>query len=1176
MIILFPEMQTLQLALTSGLIPEGVAAAPAEFATDDEGRVWVKSEIEIGPAARTDLKQLGVSFRKSLRGASSDPTAVTCWPQILPLEKVSQANSSQNGPTERTPVLFDLPESANLGEVVSEMLRLGNDRQSFRQQQTPAGVRTLLQVKGPPYYTLLRAIDDLDGARAPRAFIEQSPRVWVQYGYRHPLADRIQPSPGTFLLLSPPSEWTAIEEGKFRDIYEALRFTIPAKPIEWEARELEQRLKVRLRLVRGGSEDPAELWVLSEKGIGQLEDLVRSSDDRLISRLAFAVGTSPEKHDDRVLVVKVRPGKEPPPVLVLDGVACRSYLRIPNLFLPVGHRLHPPLRRDAVKKLLAADANLDTWLLPGADGQFVPQSLPDNAFRPLADWVDYVLDTSRNALTTWMESMQFDFESFVCPDEGPDLSPPARQRPREADKREAGSAPPRRSSKPSAAGAPARETMQGPRKPTAPARRRTAAVLPPSELQLKLETLEEEFRRMPGPLDSPERVPIWRELGELHLALGHKSEGAICHVNGLWEQPAFPEEWIADWFEGETGTEQSSPLAGDEFQSAISAERPTPVQLNLIAVHLIRAAYGRTPALENLRDQLGRIFKQLERFESFLPMKVAWLAWLGYVRLSGNDLLTLARTRDRMLERLHQQGPSPELDLPSFLRSTGPGQGGPVRFVQEAMRNLRERVQNWIQRELSDRSTTGKGQTAAYADLMLAYGLARVGLARECQELLEKTERQLLSKKNANLVHEWLFDAFRFRITQAREGKSRAGSLPEELMKPLVEKTIDSNLVYIIDSLRAKSKILQPYEQVSAQTRFLSSLNHSSLQADVEHLSDIENRVELAARVRELLDEHGGEMPLSNPQEAQPKLPLGSTTAQVPNHHVLLSALLPYSPRLGEAHANELLNEVHPVLEALANPSQQAVLLDKALFVAAHFGQAIYVRQYVEQLHSLFESAGSSETAGVFGILLGQSFRGLRKLGMRDEISSLLDHMDRLIEAGRFESPPESAPKRKKAKSVKSKPEEEQELARKMDAMTLRLNLASGWFYFGNDERAHAILDEVGAFLYQEKSLRHHLRRALVRQYASALEHAPMEVAIPKLEEIFEKLSGITKGFGAGIQDNYYAYELLEIVESVVLALVSDDMTLDPKARRLMEELEFSIRKRIHRDMDQARRDSGV
>jgi hypothetical protein len=194
---------------------------------------------------------------------------------------------------------------------------------------------------------------------------------------------------------------------------------------------------------------------------------------------------------------------------------------------------------------------------------------------------------------------------------------------------------------------------------------------------------------------------------------------------------------------------------------------------------------------------------------------------------------------------------------------------------------------------------------------------------------------------------------------------------------------------------------------------------------------------------------------------------------------------------------------------------------------------------------------------------------------MRGEISALLEQIDRLVQANRFEGPPNNAPQGKRAKSLKlSQPPEELALSRKMDAMTLRLNLAAGWFYFGNDERAQTILEEVAQFLYQERNLRHHLRRGFARRYAQAIEHAPLEVALPKFAEMFEKLTHVTKGFGAGIQDQYYAYELLEIVEAIVLAMVSDDMTLDPKARRLMEEVEFSIRRRVHRDMEQARHHS--
>ena len=56
---------------------------------------------------------------------------------------------------EKTPVLFEL-EEGQLAEVATEILRLGNDRQSFRWLDAAGESKALLRVIGPPYYTLLR------------------------------------------------------------------------------------------------------------------------------------------------------------------------------------------------------------------------------------------------------------------------------------------------------------------------------------------------------------------------------------------------------------------------------------------------------------------------------------------------------------------------------------------------------------------------------------------------------------------------------------------------------------------------------------------------------------------------------------------------------------------------------------------------------------------------------------------------------------------------------------------------------------------------------------------------------------------------------------------------------------------------------------------------------------
>ena len=171
-----------------------------------------------------------------------------------------------------------------------------------------------------------------------------------------------------------------------------------------------------VRLARGAVNEAAELWVVRDRAVDQLDELVRHADDRLVARLAFAVAEAGDGGEPTV-VVRARPSKLAPPVLVLDGVGYRSYLRLANLFLPVGTRLHPPLRRDAVARLLASDPTRVTWLAPRSGGGFMPESLPEESFRPLDQWVDYVLDCEHRPLEAWVRSARFDFEPFVCGEE---------------------------------------------------------------------------------------------------------------------------------------------------------------------------------------------------------------------------------------------------------------------------------------------------------------------------------------------------------------------------------------------------------------------------------------------------------------------------------------------------------------------------------------------------------------------------------------------------------------------------------------------------------------------------------------------------------------------------------------------------------------------------------------
>src|SRR5262249_37744522 len=126
MILKFPDLATLQLALTSSAVPPGVSQAAAVAGFDDQLQVGVESSAALAKAAQNELKRLGVQVCRS-SGADLS-TEVGSWLELLPL----QPDPDPLLGLEQTPVLFDLADGEQLARLATEILRLGNDRQSFR------------------------------------------------------------------------------------------------------------------------------------------------------------------------------------------------------------------------------------------------------------------------------------------------------------------------------------------------------------------------------------------------------------------------------------------------------------------------------------------------------------------------------------------------------------------------------------------------------------------------------------------------------------------------------------------------------------------------------------------------------------------------------------------------------------------------------------------------------------------------------------------------------------------------------------------------------------------------------------------------------------------------------------------------------------------------------------
>jgi hypothetical protein len=1149
MILKFPDLATLRLALTTEAVPLAMAQAPAVAGFDDQDQVWVETAGSLPRGNQNELKRLGAQSVRS--SGASLKTEVSCWPEMLPLEK-------DRGPVERldtTPVLFDLPSGEALAELVLEVLRLGNERQGFRWLEADGGkagngpVRGLLRVVGPPYYSLLRALDRQGREDAPVAYLERAPRIWVELGYNHPLVQHIKAPAGKILLMRPPRQWSVLKDEPFRDIYEVLEIALPDAPAAWRDAPLKAHLSVAPVLRSGGAAEGAELWVLRDDPIKQLNDFVQNADDALLQRLAFAVG---EHHGAKTIVVRVRQSKQAPPVLVLKAEAYKHYLKLPNLFLPVGTRLHPPLRRDVVRKLLAEDTNQITWLQPGPDGTFSPQGLPEESFRPLFDWIDYVLDHDRVPLQAWVQAAQFDFEPFICEEEqeGKPKKPPSPERPKGGRSERGG-----RDYGPADAPTVEFRVVEDEGEEAAPALDDFAAAVKaePSELQKQARALEERFLALEGGLDAPERQALWPEIARLRAALGDTDDAGACWMSALWERDEPLHAWTWAWFCAEAARvptreegaqtirpwvarvsapgAKSRELTTDELDRLLNFEGdPGAADLRALAAYIVWAA-RQSPPPAALVQRLSPVSRFLEKNERLLPVRAVWLAWAHLAQLSQGDVLGLARARDRLLERLYHSGLRPEQDLPSFLRFAGQPTSQRFRAVRQWLTDLGDGAQAWIANVSGKGALYPSAQTAAYVDLIFAFGLARLGESDAARALLNRATAALGKKDDA---HQWLLGAFKYRILQALEGKPHTGPLPEGDLELL--ESMERLLRYVVDRLRKHSHILEPDQRINPYRHWGARI--SDFERALTELTDVTDRDELARRVEELLAE-------------VPKGPKGTE----PRSRVL-KAGLEVAPRVGEDFARKLLDQAIPCYDLLPEPKDlpavmdQASFLEKALFVAGHFGRTEHVHPLVARFQRMLQGQRGPQSLPALDLLATQCFRGLRKLGMRDEIDQLLRQMADLVLEGRDV----------KAVDFKDKDKDKDPGPAALRAL---LNVASGWYYFGRDNQAEPVLQVARALLLKgELAPREQTQTAV--SYAAAVGQAPVEVAQKRLEEVFKSLKGVQDTYTTS---THFSVSQLDVAEAVVLAVVSDDFTVGTQARRWLDDDEFLVRRRIHRDM---------
>ncbi|MBX7098301.1 MAG: hypothetical protein K1X89_11360 [Myxococcaceae bacterium] len=928
----FPSEQALRVALRSGALPAETLRGPVRVARLPGGAVEVSPEKPLSAAAAKAVLALGAVGQPPSPGA----VPVSCWaaavrPEATPL------------PGKAPPlVLFTCASQARALALAGELVRLGADRFELSQ----GSERALLKVPSPPWYALWTALEHDGGLRA---FVPSPPgqaQVFVELGFAHPLEGAAAAEAQTLLLIHGDGRWDSLGEPRWLDSG-ALVVPAPLAPPERLAPGPQPRLEVTLTLRRSSATDTPALW-FAPKGAAAVEALVRATPEDALDALTFAVAGD-------VVLLRPRPGRTFPGTL--PGEPFARLAELPNLYLPLGQALEPPLRRDRLRSWLAADVDQVTLLTEAKGGGVALHTIPESAFRPLTEFVDYVLEGGRAVLETWVRRATFDFTDFTSL---VDAAPQAAAGPATAADAP-GTERPTRTRATARPSRPLPVPVPSPQRPPAGPTAVTVGALGSSEVEAALRREEAAFLELEAPADSPERRHAWLTLAELNGHARASREANLCWVHALWDAPegelrALAARWAAT---------SSQPL-----DVLLGLATPTPEHGRAVVAHALSAALD---AAGSVRQRAGAIATFLDAHDGDLDVRTLWLGRVALARLSGGDALGLAKARDRVLTRL-TRGLSLERDVPRFLRVTGQATGGGGERRSRVAHQL-EAI--WRAFHETPRKRTAveapPANSLAYVGFELAWGFARLGLGERARGLREQGLKVLPAN---DPVHGYLTAVYGARIEQALEGVAPGTPLPSALAQQL--NALDSKSRYLVDRLRQVSEVLEPQERLDPINDYTRSITN-----------DDKGREELGS-LRELSD------PAALAQALAARQPTADDTSLTPEERArLLDGLIDFLPQLPESAALPLLGRFIASAERLPTAARLAVLED-ALKVAGHFGRAALVRQLALGLGSLLTELGPEGVAQQ-GPALASGVRSLRRVGLRDEAKELLARATRLL-----------------------------------------------------------------------------------------------------------------------------------------------------------------------------------
>jgi hypothetical protein len=419
------------------------------------------------------------------------------------------------------------------------------------------------------------------------------------------------------------------------------------------------------------------------------------------------------------------------------------------------------------------------------------------------------------------------------------------------------------------------------------------------------------------------------------------------------------------------------------------------------------------------------------------------------------------------------------------------------------LRDLHDRALAWTPEQGTESPTA---RTSSYIHLLFAFGLARLGLREDAEELHRMGSVGLAGTAEA---HTFLDSAFAYRIRQALEGKPHSGPLPANQIEYL--ETIDRLERYVIDRLRKHSRIIEPDEYVNVYRHWGGRIN--DFWKSLAELTDLADRTEIANRIDKLLFE-APRGPMGNEQRAR-----------------VLCAGLEVAPRVDEQFARKMLEQALPAYDALPEPRQpaavmeQAAFLERALFVAGYYRLIDRFQQVLCRFDALFRLGNEMESGDgwmarflvVMDGPLWVCIRTLLQFNLCDEVDQFLNSLSQFLLQGR---------------SLDDWLTTDRE--RGLRRLRCLLPLAGGWYAFGWDRLADPVLEQTRTLLFQN-ILSGREQTILAGASNQALRLASREVADAHFSLLFERLRGIRDTYTTA---SHFQVSILEVIESVVLTAV--------------------------------------